>query len=687
MAKRLLFGTTALAVLLAFLPACSTSDKPSPFKQKLVILGFDGMDPRLVERWMEEGKLPTFKKLAAEGGFYRLETSTSPESPTSWSSFAIGGNAGKHNIFDFLIRDVKTYVPDLGMVRREMPDFLFGYVPTGKPKAISLRGGTSFWVTAGQAGVRSSILTVPVTFPPEEVPSGVMLSGLPLPDIRGTVGTFYYFATDLSRYEEGNTEMGGILKRLVFEGDVARTELVGPSNPIVSAKMQEVRQKRLPHEQERTEMAELEAQRDIRLPFSVRWNKAERTATIDIQGETVHLAEGQWSKWVPLEFRINWLMRLQGMAQLYLIKASDDLQLYVSPVNWRPEKPVMPISSPGSFSDDLYERLGTFRTLGWAEATWPLNEDRIDEKAFMDDLYRAFDDRAQIILQQIDSRKYDLVVGVIESTDRVQHMFWRFIDPTHPMYDAAQAAKWGDAIERVYRRADQLVAEVLEHVEPGTDIIVLSDHGFHSFKHGMNLNTWLIDAGFMARQQQKVGDKNLDDMFGGGGQFWENVDWSRTKAYSLGLGQIYFNMKGREGQGIVTEGEEYRRLSDELSAKLMTMTDPKTGQRIVTGVYKRDDVYSGPFMANAPDLQVGFADGYRVSWQTSLGGSPPGLLYDNMRKWSGDHCSFDYQGIPGAIITTRKVTSDQVRIIDVGPTVLKYFGVPVPKEMDGKPLF
>jgi predicted AlkP superfamily phosphohydrolase/phosphomutase len=481
--------------------------------------------------------------------------------------------------------------------------------------------------------------------------------------------------------------MGGILKRLVFEGDTTETELIGPANPIVSARMQEVRQQRLSPDAERAQMAELEAQRDVTLPFTIRWNRSARTATIDIQGETVHLAEGQWSKWVPLQFRINWLMRLNGMAQLYLIKASDDLQLYVSPVNWRPEKPVMPISAPKSFSDDLYERLGTFRTLGWAEATWPLNEDRIDEKAFMDDLYRAFDDRAQVILQQIDSRKYDLVVGVIESTDRVQHMFWRFLDPTHPMYDAAAAAKWGDAVERVYRRADLLVAEVLEHVEPGTDIIVLSDHGFHSFKYGVNLNTWLIDEGFMARQQEKVGDKNLNDMFGGGGQFWENVDWSRTKAYSLGLGQIYFNMRGREGKGIVGEGEEYKRLADELSARLMTMTDPKTGQRMVTGVYKRDDMYSGPYLANAPDLQVGFADGYRVSWQTSLGGSPPGLLYENMRKWSGDHCSFDYRDIPGALITTRKVTSDKVRIIDVAPTVLKYFGVPIPKEIDGKPLF
>jgi predicted AlkP superfamily phosphohydrolase/phosphomutase len=682
--------TFALCIALGsvFATSCGAGAPPEKFKQKMVILGFDGMDPRLVEQWMKEGKLPNFQKLASQGGFYRLQTSTSPESPTSWASFAIGGNAGKHNIFDFLVRDVKTYVPDLGMVRREMPDFLFNYIPLGKPKITTLRGGTSFWVTAGAAGVRSAVLTVPVTFPPENVPSGEMLSGLPLPDIRGTVGTFYYFATDLSRYEEGNTEMGGILKRLAFEGDTARSELVGPPDPIVQGQMAELRKKGAAlNEADQARMAALEARRDVRVPFSVRWSREARSATIDIQGTTIHLAEGAWSRWVPLEFRVNFLIRLTGMAQFFLIRASGELQLYMSPVNWRPESPVMPISSPASLSKDLYERLGTFRTLGWAEATWPLNEDRIDEKAFMDDLFRAFDDRTQVILHEIDSKKFDLVIGVLESTDRVQHMFWRFIDPTHPMYDPAAAAKYGDSIERVYRRCDQLVGDVLQRIEPGTLVFVLSDHGFHSFKYGVNLNTWLVDNGFIARPGQPLGAKNLNDMFGGGGQFWENVDWTRTRAYSLGLGQIYFNIRGREGQGIVSPGDDYKQLTEELSAKLLTMTDPKTGQHIVRNVYKRDDIYSGPFMANAPDLQVGFEDGYRVSWQTSLGGSPPGLLYPNMKKWSGDHCSFDYQTIPGSLISNRRLTADQARIIDIAPTVLKYFGVGIPKEIDGKPLF
>jgi predicted AlkP superfamily phosphohydrolase/phosphomutase len=265
-------------------------------------------------------------------------------------------------------------------------------------------------------------------------------------------------------------------------------------------------------------------------------------------------------------------------------------------------------------------------------------------------------------------------------------MFWRFIDRTHPMYDPAMAAKYGDAIERVYRRSDQLVGEVLDRVGPDTTVMVLSDHGFHSFRQAVNLNTWLLQEGYLARQGRPLGDKNLNDLFATG-QFWEGVDWSRTRAYSLGLGQVYFNLRGREGHGVVNAGDEYRQLQDEISAKLLALRDPNNGNRIVSAVYKRDDVFHGPYINNAPDLQVGFADGYRVSWQTSLGGSPPGLVYPNMRKWSGDHCSFDYLTEPGTLISNRKLKTDSARIIDLGPTVLKYFGVTIPKEMDGKPLF
>lgn len=669
------------------LVACNGGAQPSRYTQKLVIIGFDGMDPDLVREWMDEGRLPTFERLADQGGLYPLQTTHSPESPTAWASFATGVNAGKHNIYDFLVRDTTTYFPDLGMVRREPPTFLFDYIPTSRPKVISTRGGTSFWVTAGDAGVRSSILTVPVTFPPEDVRNGELLSGLPLPDIRGTMGTFSFYATDLSRYEEGNTEMGGILRRLVMDGDVARTELVGPPNPVVRQQIRALRDKgsTLTLEDRKT-ISELEAKEDIKLPLTIRWNRGAKTATVDIDGQTIALEQGKISRWIDLEFRVNFLVRVHGMAQMLLMNADNELQLYISPVNWKPDEPPVPMSYPESFSGELFDRLGYYRTLGWAEATWPLNEGRMTEDQFLEDANRAFDDRAQVILDRIDSRQWDVLVGVIETTDRVQHMMWRLRDPKHPMYDAALAASHGDAIGRIYRRADTFVAEVLEHLEPGTQLMIVSDHGFHSWRKAVNLNTWLVQQGYMVVQGQQPGEKKLEDLFGGG-EFWENVDWSRTRAYAMGLGQIYFNLRGRESKGIVSPGAEAKALADELSARLMTMVDPTDGSRIVRAVYQRDAIYSGEYIGNAAELQVGMEDGYRVSWQTTLGGSPQGIVYDNMKKWSGDHGGYDFATTAGVLITGTPVNTQSPSIMDIAPTVLKYFGLPIPGYIDGKPLW
>jgi predicted AlkP superfamily phosphohydrolase/phosphomutase len=699
MPKRSLIAALAAVAAVAIVVATTQtsffrSRRPAgTFSQRLVVIGFDGLDPALTRKWVREGRLPNFKRLIDQGGLYPLATTQSPESPTAWASFATGVNPGKHNIYDFLVRDTATYLPDLGMIHREPARFLFNYVPYAKPRLSAIRGGTSFWVTAGKAGVRSSVLTVPVTFPPEEVPNGELLSGLPLPDIRGTMGTFSYFATDLSRYEEGNTEFGGILKRLVVENDVARTELVGPPNPIVHQQIQAIRSTRQPLSgPDRARLTELQAREDVRIPLTIRWNRQGKTATVEIAGESIRLQPRKASRWIDLDFRVNLLVRVHGMAQMLLMNADNELQLYISPVNWKPDNPPAPMSSPPSFSGELFERLGYYRTLGWAEATWPLNEGRMDEKTFMDDLYKAFDDRAQVILSRLDSRDWDVLVGVIESTDRVQHMMWRFMDPRHPMYDGALAAQFGDSIERVYRRADQFVGEVLEHIEPGTPLLIVSDHGFHSWRKAVNLNTWLVQQGYMAVQGQQPGEKKLDDLFAGG-QFWENVDWSRTRAYAMGIGQIYFNLRGREGQGIVSPGAEAAELTRELSDRLLMLADPDDGASIVRAVYKRDDIYSGEYLSNAPELQVGMEDGYRVSWQTTLGGSPQGIVYPNMKKWIGDHGGYDTVTTSGVLISNRPIARrgasgvNQLSIMDIAPTVLKYFGLPIPDDIDGKPLF
>jgi predicted AlkP superfamily phosphohydrolase/phosphomutase len=230
------------------------------------------------------------------------------------------------------------------------------------------------------------------------------------------------------------------------------------------------------------------------------------------------------------------------------------------------------------------------------------------------------------------------------------------------------------------------VGEVLEHIVPGTPVLIVSDHGFHSWRKAVNLNTWLVQQGYMVIQGQPPGEKKLEDLFGGG-EFWENVDWSRTRAYAMGLGQIYFNLRGRESQGIVSPGGEATQLADEIAARLLTMTDPADGAPIVRAVYKRDDIYSGEFLHNAAELQTGMEDGYRVSWQTTLGGSPQGIVYDNMKKWSGDHGGYDFQTTAGVLIANRRISGTDPSIMDIAPTVLKYFGVQIPGDIDGKPLF
>jgi len=690
MPKRL---TLAALILLATTWACGGAAPVSnSAHKKFVILGFDGMDPDLVREFMAAGQLPNLARVMKTGGLYDLDTTVSPESPTAWASFATGVNPGKHNIYDFLVRDLDSYIPDLGMVTRTPPTFLWNWIPTSRPKITSIRGGTSFWVTAGQAGVRSSILTVPVTFPPEDVPNGELLAGLPLPDIRGTMGTFSYYASDLSRFEEGDTEMGGLLKRLVFDNGIATTTLVGPPNPIVKSQIRALQDKGSLNDADRSAMAELKTREYVTLPMTITWSRGRGAADIDIDGQKVSLKPGEWSKWINVDFRINLFITVHGMLQINLMQADDDVRVYVSPVNWKADAPPLPISSPARFAGDLYKSLGPFRTLGWAEATWPLNEDRMNEATFMDDLYRAFDDRAQVILNRLTSGQWDLLVGVIESTDRVQHMMWRYRDRTHPLYDEAGAAKFGDSILRIYRRADQLVGEVLDQIGTDTTLMIVSDHGFHSWRKAVNLNTWLVEHGYMVlNNPQPSRDKTLGDLFGGGAEFFEHVDWSKTRAYAMGLGQIYFNLRGREGKGIVSTGDEYRALADDLRSRLLaTLVDPDTGSPIVANVYKRDDVYAGEYLHNAADLQVGFADGYRVSWQTTLGGSPQGTVYPNMKKWSGDHGGYDFATTAGVLISSRPIVVDakgRANIIDIAPSVLQHFGVTVPQSVDGRGLW
>jgi predicted AlkP superfamily phosphohydrolase/phosphomutase len=295
------------------------------------------------------------------------------------------------------------------------------------------------------------------------------------------------------------------------------------------------------------------------------------------------------------------------------------------------------------------------------------------------------DDREKVIFERLKTDDWDLFVAAVETTDRVSHMMWRLIDPKHPMYDKDLAAKYGDAIEKVYKRADDLVGRLQAQLPKGAVFMVMSDHGFHSFRREVNLNTWLLKNGYLVFSGEQGAEKNLNDLFGRG-RFWEGVDWSKTRAYALGLGQIYFNLRGREAQGIVSSGAEYKALQEEIGSKLVELTDPDDGAKVMRAVYRRDDIYKGEFLQNAPDLQAGFNDGYRVGWQDTLGVIRRAVVENNNKKWSGDHCATATEISGGVFFSNRKINSEEPGIMDLGPTILKLLEVPMPKDLDGRPL-
>jgi predicted AlkP superfamily phosphohydrolase/phosphomutase len=684
----------ALLLAVAISQACSSARAPEPPRrrapQRVAVLGFDGMDPTLARRFMDEGKLPNLKALAESGTFATLASTQPSESPTAWSSFATGVNPGKHGIYDFLARDVATYLPDFSMVRSEPAEFLWWF-QTRPPRAVSTRGGTSFWVHAGRQGVPTRVLTVPVTYPPEEVPHGRLLSGLPLPDVRGTLGTFQFWGTDLSSFEEGAAEFGGFLRRLSFEDGVAQTRLKGPENPRLRQEETALRARQHAgalDEAGRARLGELSGGKDVHVPLTLRWREGAPSVELEIQGTKLGLRAGEWSGWIPLTFSFTPLVRVHGMTQFHLVRADRDLQLYASPVNYDPrQEPPLPLSHPEDFAAELARTLGVFRTLGWAEsADKALQEGRLDEAAFLYDADRAFDDRQRLILDGVGRDDWDLLVAAVETTDRVSHMMWRLIDPRHPMHDAALAARYGDAIEKVYRRADDLVGQVRQRLPPGAVLMVISDHGFHSFRRSVNLNTWLLQNGYLAFQGQEAVPPADVAALSGRGRFFEGVDWSRTRAYAVGLGQIYFNLRGREAQGIVSEGAAYAALQEEIARKLLALADPATGRPVMRAVYRRDDVYAGPYLRNAPDLQAGFDEGYRVGWNDSTGGIERAVVEDNQRRWSGDHCATAAEISGGVLFANRAIASPRPNILDLAPTVLRLLGVPPPGDLDGRPL-
>src|SRR5205823_2346255 len=322
----------------------------------------------------------------------------------------------------------------------------------------------------------------------------------------------------------------------------------------------------------------------------------------------------------------------------------------------------------------LAKLFGPYATLGLAEDTWALNEKVLDDDAFLAQCYSNHHDREQMLFDALEKTKQGLCACVFDTTDRVQHMFWRYLEDDHPAARDVPRDQRPDVIPDLYRRMDDLVGRVMQQIERDTLLLVVSDHGFKSFARCVNVNAWLHQNGYLALKPGKTES----------GDWFEDVNWSRTRAYTMGLNGLFLNLKGREREGIVAPGAEAEALKHELRGKLNGLVDPASGRIGITGVFDCDAVYAGPYVDNAPDLIIGYGDGYRASWDSVMGKVTSQIFEDNLKAWSGDHC-IDPRLVPCVLFSNHKITVEKPAIVDVAPTMLKLFGLAIPGNLDGKP--
>ncbi len=626
--------------------------------KRLVILGLDGLEHTLAERFMSEGKMPNLTRLKEMGSYRLLGTTTPPLSPVAWSSFLTGANPGKHNIYDFLNSDRRSYLPYLSSVEIKPPTKILRLgkynFPLNKPEIQLLRKGKPFWNTLGEHGIFSSVIRVPITWPPEKC-RGVVLSAMCVPDLRGTQGLFSFYSTRSAGQKEHTGGEQIVVQRV---GNLIRSELIGPDNSVTPSAG------------------------PMTIPFAVKLADKPGEAALQIGGETHALRVGEYTKWITLKFKAGAGVSVNGICRFMLVRTEPEFELYVMPINLDPEKPAMPISHPTAYSTYLAKQFGPFATLGLAEDTWVLNEGLVDDDAFLEQCLSIDGEREEQFFDALRNTGRGLCVCVFDGTDRIQHMFWRYLDKDHPAHPANldpnyKANGHENTIENLYVRMDKLVGKTMDTVLGESDdtmLMVISDHGFNPFRRGVDLNAWLIENGYMKlKPDAEPGFKYLS-----------GVDWANTRAYALGLAGMFLNLKGREAQGIVDPGEA-RSLKREILEKLAGLKDPKNGEVAIRRVFDKDVVYQGPFKETAPDLVMGYARGYRVDWDTAIGKVTDATFHDNTKAWSGDHC-IDPELIPGVFFCSHKVVSESPRLMDLGPTALDLFGISVPENMDGKPL-
>lgn len=652
---------------------------PSP-TGRLLVLGVDGMDPQLLGELMDAGRMPNFSRLAAEGGFRALETSIPPQSPVAWSNMISGANPGTHEIYDFIHRDpnpkephlaLKPYLSTSEVVPAERRDLTFRQwrFPLAADDTRLLRQGPAFWDFLSRHGVETTVYRIPANYPPPQAEGPgacACLCGMGTPDLLGTYGSFTFFTPNAP--PDRNEVAGGRVEYWKTSGDRFTGTLIGPHNFLRAA----------------DETGDVPK---MTVAFTVTRDPDAAVAKIEVEDRLLLLNEGEWSEWVPVEFStgipgaslvgaLDAPTSIAGMVRFYVKQVHPRLQVYVSPLNIDPLRPTNPISSPPELAGRLARKSGRYYTTGIPQDTKALRGNVLDEDEFLQQCRIVLDERIEQYRQALHDFERGCLFFYFGAVDQLSHIFWRDRDAQHPGRLAEQGERYSRVIEDCYEEMDGLLGEALDVLGKEDTVIVLSDHGFTSFRRGLNLNSWLVENGYIT-----LFDRSTQGEY----EMFLNVNWSKTVAYALGLNGLYINLRGREKAGIVGEGADYEHLLAEISESLLQVRD-EDGRRAIEAVYRVDDVYPDANRNIAPDLIVGYAAGYRASWATALGSMPLDVFEDNLDRWSGDHCNAATV-VPGILVTNRKLAYHDPSLSDIGPTILQVFGIRAPLEMQGRRLF
>ena len=651
--RRIARGAVLVAGLLATTPAIAGG------APKTILLGVDGLDPHLLQQFVDAGTLPNFARMIETGDFKPLQTSMPPLSPVAWATFITGMDPGGHGLFDFVHRDPATLVPFLSMSKATPPEKtlqLGSYVlPLSGGTVENLRDGTTFWQILESNGIPTTVFRCPANFPPAESP-GKAFSGMGTPDILGTPGMFSFY-TDRPP-PRSNKISGGRVYPVEVHENVVRAALRGPRNTF----------RQVPGKRHKKKMENPE----LLVDFTVYRDAKNPVARIKVQDNDFILKEGEWSDWVRVDFTaLKVFSSISAIARFYLKQAHPDFELYVTPLQINPEDPAMPIATPASWSHELCEELGYFYTQELPEDTKAFSSGIFTGNEFWTQSQFVFTERRRALDYFLKTFEEGLLFFYFSSVDQGCHMLWQYMDADHPAHSAdPQLAK---SVETIYRGLDESLGQVLKAAGDDTTVIVMSDHGFCPFYRGVNLNTWLYEKGYVTlRNPARQGQFPL----------FANVDWTRTRAYAMGLNGLYVNLKGREKNGIVEPGEAHTQLLDELEKELRLLRDPENDQPAVTLTVRPRRDFHGKHAKNGPDIIVGYNSGYRSSWESPLGEFPKDLFVDNHDAWSGDH-AVDYRHVPGVLLTNRKITLEEPALYDLTVAILALYGVPKTSEMIG----